>query len=94
MRKMLDELWNNYFAEECAVITTDEERALLKRTGTLREALNKLITTEQRELLDRYVEALYEIEGIFNKKIFFSGCKFAATFFFELDFYKNNEHKL
>ncbi len=83
MKEILENLWNEYFAEECAVIDTDEERAFLVRTGELHESVNELLTKEQRETIEKYIEALYEMQNLFVKKAFFKGCEFATTFLFE-----------
>ncbi len=83
MRKTLEKLWNEYFAEECAVIDTEEERVLLKKAVELQKTVNELLTKEQREAVQKCMEALYEMEGVFIKKAFFNGCEFAASFFFE-----------
>ena len=40
MKETLDKLWNDYLLEECAVMNTDEERALTKKTAELHEKAN------------------------------------------------------
>lgn len=80
MKEMLENLWNNYFAEECAVINTKEERALAKKIVEMRDQ----ITAEAAEALEQYVEALFESQGVFIKKAFFKGCEFTVSFLFGL----------
>ena len=37
MKEILNNLWENYFLEECSVINTKEEKELMKKLGDLRE---------------------------------------------------------
>lgn len=37
MKEILEKLWNEYFFEECAVIETEAERKLMKKTAQLHE---------------------------------------------------------
>ena len=83
MKQTLEKLWNEYFAEKCAAIESEKERAIRKRATALREKLNALITAEQGEVVDEYVEALYEISDFSSKKTFFMGCEFAISFICE-----------
>ena len=89
MNKILEKLWNEHYAEECATLQTKEEKALIKKTAELREALDDLLTKEQIAAIEKYIELLYEIQGFFTKKAFLTGCKFAASFFLEI---ANFEH--
>ena len=80
MEKPLEKLWNEYFAEECAAMNTDEERALSKRALELHEEVALLLTEEQNVTVEQYVDALLEIEAAFVKKAFSKGCEFATAF--------------
>jgi len=83
MKETLTKLWNEYFSEECAVISTNEERSLVRRAGELHEKANALLDKKQEEAIERYVEALYEIESVYLRKAFLKGCEFAMSFFVE-----------
>lgn len=83
MKQILEKIWDEYFAEECALIDTMEERVLVKRTGEMHKAANELLTEEQRKVVEKYIEALYEIQSCFVKKAFFKGCEFTTSFLFE-----------
>ena len=85
MKETLENLWNNYLAEECLTIDTEEERYLTKYVGEMRKKANELLTDNQIEAIDKYVEALYNNQDHFTKKAFFMGCKYAIAFFFEID---------
>lgn len=83
MKTLLEKLWNEYFAEECAAINTKEEKALVKKAVEMHKTANESLTKEQSEAFEKYIEALYEIQGFFVKKAFFNGCEFATSFLFE-----------
>ena len=76
-------LWDDFFAEECALIDTDEERALIRRANEIRKNLDVLLTPEQNKKAQEYAESIYAIQNVFLKKAFFKGCKFAFSFFIE-----------
>ena len=80
MRQCLEKLWKEYFSDECAVMDTDEERMLAKKAVELHEKANALLNKEQEEHVEKYVDALCDIEGRFVKKAFFKGCEFAISF--------------
>ena len=80
---MLKEIWNEYFLEECSVIDTEEERNIIKEAARLHDIANELLTNEQKDAVEKYVDALYETQNFFTRKAFFKGCEFAASFFLE-----------
>ena len=84
MKATLERLWNEYFAQECAMIDTDEGQAAVASIAELHEKLTDLLNKEQMVALERFTKALYQSEDIFMKKAFFSGCEFAVSFFIEL----------
>ena len=84
MKKLLEKLWVEYFAEECACIDTEEERRLIKKVAEMQNTINELLTKEQNEHIQNHTEALYEMQGLFVKKAFFKGCEFALSFFLEI----------
>ncbi len=83
MQEILEKLWNEYFAEECAVMDTEEERVLIRRATEKQKTANELLTKEQSDVFEKYIEAVYEMQGFYSKKAFFKGCEFAISFFFE-----------
>ena len=84
MKKILEKLWDEYLSNECAVIDTDEERALAGEAVRLHEGVNNSLSLEQQKAVEEYIDALCDIEGLFVKKAFFSGCKFATAFLLEV----------
>ena len=83
MDEILEKLWNEYFAGECATIETEKERELAKKVAEKHKTANALLTKEQGCAIEEYVDALYETQSSFVKKAFFKGCEFAASFFLE-----------
>ena len=83
MKQILDNLWNGYVFDECSEMDTDEERNFTKKAAELHEKANALLNKEQQEAVEKYVDALYDIEMLFAKKAFFKGCKFSVSFLLE-----------
>ena len=87
MENFLEELWNEYFAEKCAVIETKEERALMKAASEMHKKINTLLPKEEIKIVEKYTEVLYEIQSISNRKAFFKGCEFTISFSLESGFF-------
>lgn len=85
MKKSLEKLWEEYFWDECSTIKTDEERLLLRRVAELRETVNALLDQDQQLAVEKYVEAVYDLEALLMKNAFFKGCAFARSFILESD---------
>ena len=83
MKETLERLWNEYLLDECAIIDTDEERNLTKKTVELHEKANTLLNKDQKDAVEKYVDALCDIEALFVKKAFLKGCEFAVSFLLE-----------
>ena len=84
MKTTLEKLWNEYLADECAVIDTDEERALTKKNAGLHEKAVAPLSNEQRVAVEEYADSLCELEALFVRKAFIKGCEFAASFLLEV----------
>ena len=82
---MLDKLWNEYLLDECAVIDTDDERRLTKKALELHEKANAMLSKEQKEATEKYIDALCDLEALFAKKAFFKGCEFTLSFLSEVN---------
>ena len=83
MKTTLEKLWNEYLSGECAEIDTDEERELMKKAVELHEKANALLNAEQKDAVEKYVDALCDTESVFVKKAFFKGCEFSVSFLLE-----------
>ena len=83
MNKTLEKLWYEYLSEECTSLRTDEERELTKKAIELHKEANALLNKEQEEAIEKYVDALYDIESHLTKKAFSKGCEFAVSFLLE-----------
>ena len=73
MKKMLEELWDDYFLEKCAEIDTEEERSLAKKAIAIHEKARRLLNEEQRDAMEQYVDVLYSVQACFAKKHFCRG---------------------
>ena len=76
MKKTLEKLWNEYLLDECAVIDT-------KMAAELHEKANALLSMDQKDAVQKYVDSLWDIEALFAKKAFVKGCEFAVSFLLE-----------
>ena len=83
MEKTLEKLWNEYFSEECAALDTDEERALSKKAAELEERVCAFFSEEQREAVQKYADALCDLNALYARKAFCKGCMFAVSFLME-----------
>ena len=83
MKTTLEKLWDEYLLDECAEIDTDEERKLTRTTAELHEKANDLLNNEQKDAVEKYVNALCDMEALFVKKAFLKGCEFAVSFLLE-----------
>lgn len=84
MNSTLEILWNEYFAEKCAELDTNEERVLIKEATETHEAINDLLTNEQSVILEKYVETLHQLHACECKKAFFKGCRISAGFLMDV----------
>jgi len=83
MRETLEKLWTDYLVDECALIDTDEERNTTKMISDLHEKAYSLLNKEQRDAVQKYVDALCDAEALFVKKAFLKGCEFSVSFILE-----------
>ena len=83
MRKTLENLWNNYFSDECSIIDSEKEKELAENAVEKHKIVKSLLTEEQCKVIEDYVDTLNEFHNSFVKKAFFKGCEFAISFFLE-----------
>ena len=88
MREILNKLWYEFFSEECITVDTNEEKQLIKKLAELREKTNAQLNEEQKDAVEKCIEAVYDVESAYRKKSFFKGCEFAVSFLFELGYNK------
>ena len=89
MKETLERLWNEYLIDESSMIHTDEERRLTKTAIELHEKATALLSKEQEEAMEKYVDALGDITAVFARRAFCKGCEFTASFLSEV----RNEEK-
>ena len=83
MKKTIEKLWDDYFAPSYAVLDTEEEKAQAERAIQLQKKAHEELTKEQIEAVEKYVDAVCEIESGFTKKAFLKGCEFTSEFLLE-----------
>lgn len=83
MKETLERLWSEYLEEECAALDTERERELSRKAVQIHEEANALLDEEQKDAVEKYVDALCEIQSCFVKKAFFKGCEFSISFLLE-----------
>ena len=81
---MLEKLWDEYLWKESCAVETDREKELAKSALVMREKVNALLTAEQQEALEHYVNALNAMDSHSAQKAFIKGCKFAASFLIDI----------
>lgn len=86
MKETLKNLWNEYLLDECAAMDSDEERVLTAKTAELHEEANASLSEEQKKAVQKYVDALVDINALFSRKAFVKGCEFAFSFFLEVGY--------
>ena len=67
---MLEKLWNEYLWEESCAVETDREKELARSALVMHERVNALLTAEQQEALEHYVNALnaMDLENFQNRE--------------------------
>ena len=60
----------------------------MKKTVELHEKANASLDKDQKEAVEKYVDALFDIDSLFMKKAFLKGCKFAVSFLLEAGNFK------
>jgi predicted metallo-beta-lactamase superfamily hydrolase len=83
MKPTLEKLWDEYFSEECGVLETEEEKELVHQSAVAHKSANEMLTREQRERVDKFVDLLNEMHGLSLRQAFCKGCEFTASFLLE-----------
>ena len=83
MKETLEKLWSEYLLDECSVIDTDEERELTRTVAELHEQATALLNQTQKLAVEKYVDALCDLESLLVKKAFLRGCEFGVSFLLE-----------
>lgn len=81
---ILEKLWSDHFAEECAVIDGEKQKDLAKKALEQHRVINEMMTELQRDALEKYLEILFQMQDEFVKRAFFKGCEFASAFLLEM----------
>ena len=80
MKETLENLWDEYLY---STVDMDRERQLTQKTIDLNKKAMGSLNDEQREAVEEYIDAIYDIETVLIKKAFVKGCEFTASFLLE-----------
>ena len=83
MQETMERLWREYFAETCTTLDTEEEKKLASKAIMCHQTIADLLTQEQLEATEKYIDLLCEIQSVLIKKTFFRGCEFSLSFLLE-----------
>ena len=83
MKETLEKLWEEYLLDECAVMETEEERDLTKKALALHEKANALLHQDQQEAVEKYIDALCDLNALFVKKRFAGDANLQFRFFWK-----------
>ena len=83
MTENFEKLWQEYFFEECTRIETSEEKEIIRKTAELHEKVDALLTKEESEAMQEYVDCIYDSAETFYKKAFMKGVRLAISLFLE-----------
>ena len=89
MKETLERLWNEYLLGECSVMDTDEERKLTNKASELHEKVNASLNKEQQDTVEKYVDAVYDMEAHLTKKRFSRGANLRCHFFWRRSIQRN-----
>ncbi|MBQ7896913.1 MAG: hypothetical protein IJ323_00670 [Clostridia bacterium] len=80
MKNLLEELWNKYLFEKCAVVT-EKERSNIKKEIEIKNEL--MLTKENEKLFENYLDLLYDTSTEREKTSFLKGIQFGVQFIVE-----------
>lgn len=73
---LLDDLWYSYQLEKNAY-TTPEEQLLLMRIVQAGDLLHGELNTEQKAMLEKYLDLQGQLDNLCEKKAYITGIRFA-----------------
>ena len=68
MKEIIEKLWNEHFADECAQIHMKEERDLLKKAIEMQEAANELMSKEQSDASKNMLRHYMKFKAFLSKR--------------------------
>lgn len=83
MKKILELLWEEYLMDKFSRIDTSQERELTQKIIALHEQADALLDKKQQAAVQKYADALCELDALFSKKAFIKGCEFSVLFLAE-----------
>ena len=85
MRKLLEEFWyRNIFPQEQYAAQHPDIKPLIRLTEKNRTSLAETLAEAQREILQKYDDAISEMNGIFEREIFIYAFRLGGRFAIEI----------
>ena len=84
MRKLLEEFWySNIFPQEQYVAQHPDIKPLLRLMDKNRTSLTETLTESQKEILQKYDDAVSEMNGLLEREIFIYAFRLGGGFAIE-----------
>lgn len=83
VRSILEELWYGRIEPYDDIRMTKEERHLIDLIAENRERLEKTLTEQQKEQLEKYVDCFQELSDLTQKEVFLHGFRLGARIVIE-----------
>lgn len=84
MKDTIKKLWCDYMADECGRLESDEEKELTAIALELHDKAHAELNKKQSESIEKYIDALLELEALHHIKAFSKGLEFGISFFLEI----------
>ena len=93
MRSILEELWYGRIEPYDDIHMTKEERHLIDLIAENRERLEKTLTEQQKEQLEKYIDCSREFSELSQKDMFLCGFRLGARIVIEALYREQDEDR-
>ena len=93
MRSVLEELWHGRVEPYDDIHMTKEERHLIDLIAENRERLEKTLTEQQKEQLEKYIDCSQALSELVQKEVFMHGFRLGARIVIEALYIEQDEDR-
>lgn len=93
VRSILEELWYGRIEPYDDIHMTKEERHLIDLIAENRERLEKTLTEQQKEQLEKYIDCSQELSDLMQKEVFLHGFRLGARIVIEALYREQDEDR-
>ena len=93
VRSILEELWYGRIEPYDDIRMTKEERHLIDLIAENRERLEKTLTEQQKEQLEKYIDCSQELSDLMQKEVFMHGFRLGARIVIEALYREQDEDR-